>query len=226
MRLRNKQWVEVFLQENANCLINFDELTKPETNKVDRFNALFPKRQPLYLEIGSGKGNFLWLQSKHNQANNYLGLEKEKTVVGVALKRVLQENDGLCPDNLRFSEQFAENLTTLFPDESIEHLFLNFSDPWPKAKHAKKRLTYRTFLEQYWTILKPGGLLEFKTDNDQLFAFTLAEVEIFQKFKILAVTTDLYQNQELLVNNIPTEYETKFHQQGKNINKIVLQKIV
>lgn len=217
MRLRNKQWVDEYLKNHPENLINFE--TKPNWKK------LFPKQQPLFLEIGCGKGGFIIQHAQKHPQNNYLGLEKEKTVVGVALKKMFTESNDSGITNLRFSQQFAENINDFFPDEVVDHLYLNFSDPWPKAKHAKKRLTYRTFLERYWNLLKPTGILEFKTDNDKLFAFTLEEVNSFHGFEIVDSTTDLYNHKELLKDNIPTEYETKFHNQGKNINKLILRKI-
>jgi len=202
-------------------MINFDSKTK-----IDLEKSFKNKNKTFALEIGSGKGQFVLQQALKNLETNYVAMEKEQTVVGVALKKAVEQEKNLDHKitNLKFLNTFAENLTTLFSKGSFDIIYLNFSDPWPKAKHFKKRLTYRTFLDQYFEILSPNGTIEIKTDNDQLFAFSISEIEAHDKFTIVYQTTDLYADKQALKTNIPTEYETKFHQAGKNINKLILKK--
>lgn len=218
MRLRNKKWTGDFLINHQNYLVNWDEKSKIEPQ------VIFNNQNPVYLEIGSGKGQFLIQNALENPKINFLGMEKEKTVVAVALKKYLQRFETKNElQNLRFINKFAESLLAMFDENSFEKIYLNFSDPWPKAKQAKRRLTNSNFLEDYAKVLKPKGYLEFKTDNDKLFTFTLEEVAKQPNWKIIIQTTNLYDNPELLKNNIPTEYEQKFHNQGKTINKLILQ---
>lgn len=218
MRLRNKKWTGDFLINHQNYLVNWDEKSKIEPQ------VIFNNQNPVYLEIGSGKGQFLIQNALENPKINFLGMEKEKTVVAVALKKYLQRFETKNElQNLRFINKFAESLLAMFDENSFEKIYLNFSDPWPKAKQAKRRLTNSNFLEDYAKVLKPKGYLEFKTDNEKLFTFTLEEVAKQPNWKIIIQTTNLYDNPELLKNNIPTEYEQKFHNQGKTINKLILQ---
>ncbi|AVN64276.1 MULTISPECIES: tRNA (guanosine(46)-N7)-methyltransferase TrmB [Mesoplasma] len=221
MRLRNKPWVKEYLEKNDKYLINWDKETK--INLSDLFNN---KKQPVHLEIGCGKGNFITNHALKESDINFIGMEKEETVVGVALKKTLAEFEQRNKEvtNLKYFNDFAEDLSDIFAPSSIDKIYLNFSDPWPKARHSKKRLTYRTFLDIYANIIKSHGILEFKTDNDGLFAFSLEEIAENKNWELIYQTTDLYSDIEALKNNIPTEYETKFHTAGKNINKLIIKK--
>ncbi|WP_342275457.1 tRNA (guanosine(46)-N7)-methyltransferase TrmB [Spiroplasma endosymbiont of Cantharis lateralis] len=216
MRLRNKNWTKDFIEENLKFLITTEEKINP--------TKFFLKKQDTFLEIGCGKGQFAINQAIQNSNKNFIAMEKESTVIGVALKKALnKENFDL--NNLLFLNKFAENLLDIFEENSLKGIFLNFSDPWPKAKHYKKRLTYLTFLEIYWQLLENNGIIEIKTDNDQLYNFSLDQIKE-SKFKILYNTSDLYSNKDLLKDNIATEYEQKFHSIGKKINKIIIKKEV
>jgi len=221
MRLRNKNWTKEYIENHQELMINFDSKTKINLQK-----SFKNKNKVFALEIGAGKGQFVLQQSLINLETNYVAMEKEQTVVGVALKKVVEKENSLNHEisNIKFLNTFAENLTTIFSNGSFDIIYLNFSDPWPKAKHFKKRLTYRSFLDQYFEILTPNGTIEIKTDNDQLFAFSISEIETHNKFEIIYKTTDLYQDKKALKTNVPTEYETKFHQAGKNINKLILKR--
>ncbi|WP_027063580.1 tRNA (guanosine(46)-N7)-methyltransferase TrmB [Mesoplasma seiffertii] len=219
MRLRNKPWTDEFLVTNQKYLISWNRPAKIV------FNKEFKNDAPVYLEIGCGKGNFITQHALLNPSINFIGMEKEKTVVGVALKKTLATFENKPLNNLKYFNDFAEDLSDMFEDNSIDQIFLNFSDPWPKSRHAKKRLTYVKFLDIYSKILKPNGELHFKTDNDGLFASTLENLELTDKWEIISQTTDLYNDEELLKNNIPTEYETKFHNLGKNINKLIIRNV-
>ncbi|AVN60234.1 tRNA (guanosine(46)-N7)-methyltransferase TrmB [Mesoplasma entomophilum] len=221
MRLRNKPWVKEYLENNSKYLIKWDKESK--INLADLFENT---KQPVHLEIGCGKGNFITNHALKEENINFIGMEKEETVVGVALKKTLTEfkQKNREVTNLKYFNDFAEDLSDIFAPSSIDKIYLNFSDPWPKARHAKKRLTYRTFLDIYANIIKSNGILEFKTDNDGLFAFSLEEISENKNWELIYQTTDLYSDQTALKNNIPTEYETKFHNIGKNINKLIIKK--
>ncbi|AUF83825.1 tRNA (guanosine(46)-N7)-methyltransferase TrmB [Mesoplasma syrphidae] len=217
MRLRKKSWTDDFLEVNKEYLITWDK-----TAKVD-FAREFKNNFPVYLEIGCGKGTFITQHALLNPTFNFIGMEKEKTVTGVALKKTLATFGKTPLFNLKYFNNFAEDLSQMFSDDSVDQIFLNFSDPWPKSRHAKKRLTYIEFLNMYSKILKENGELHFKTDNDGLFESTLENLKLTNKWEIISQTTDLYNEQTLLQNNIATEYETKFHNLGKNINKLILR---
>ncbi|EOA07353.1 tRNA (guanine-N(7)-)-methyltransferase [Mycoplasma yeatsii 13926] len=221
MRLRNKPWTKDFLETHKNNLIHFN---KP--NRLD-LNKEFNNNNDVHLEIGCGKGQFITTLALKNSDINFIGMEKETTVVGVALKKSLKvfEQNNQQMNNLKYFNDFAEDLTEMFDEDSISKIYLNFSDPWPKKRHAKKRLTFITFLDRYSKILKKDGILEFKSDNDLLYEFSLEQLSQTNKWEIIYKTNDLYKDQEMIKDNIATEYETKFHSLGKNINKIVIKNL-
>ncbi|AVP49462.1 tRNA (guanosine(46)-N7)-methyltransferase TrmB [Williamsoniiplasma luminosum] len=219
MRLRNKKWTHDFLENHAEFLIDWTEDKK--INSI----SFFQNSQPISLEIGSGKGQFLIENALQNPGINFIAMEKEKTVVGVALKKAIQILGKEKMANLKFLNKFAENLLMMFEPNSVDQIYLNFSDPWPKTRDAKKRLTHVNFLEIYSQILKPNGILQLKTDNDGLFEFSLEQLKETKNWKLLVETKDLYDDQKLLIGNIPTEYETKFNQLNKNINMYRIQNV-
>ncbi|ASZ08974.1 tRNA (guanosine(46)-N7)-methyltransferase TrmB [Mesoplasma chauliocola] len=221
MRLRNKPWVKEYLENNRVYLIEWNKEEK--LNLSDLFKN---KNNPVHLEIGCGKGNFVTKHALRKKDVNFIGMEKETTVVGVALKKTLNEfqQKNVVNDNLKYFNDYAEDLSDIFVKESIDKIYLNFSDPWPKARHVKKRLTHKSFLDIYANIIKSNGILEFKTDNDGLFAFSLEQILENENWEIVYQTTDLYKDASALKDNIPTEYETKFHNLGKNINKLIIKK--
>ncbi|AOG60051.1 tRNA (guanine-N(7)-)-methyltransferase [Spiroplasma helicoides] len=211
MRLRNKNWTKDFLEINKQHLI--------QDNQKININNYFKNEAKVFLEIGCGKGKFIINNAIKNLDKNFIAMEKETTVVGVALKNAISTlGDNF--KNIKFLNTFAENLDELFEEETFDGIYLNFSDPWPKTRHYKKRLTYSKFLEVYYKILKKDGKLEIKTDNDNLYSFSLEQLQT-SKFKIVYQTNDLYSDLNQLENNIATEYEEKFHSQNKNINKII-----
>ncbi|ATG97632.1 tRNA (guanosine(46)-N7)-methyltransferase TrmB [Mesoplasma lactucae] len=220
MRLRNKAWTEEYINDHKQYMVEVHEGEKIKPEKVfDNKNNKFA------LEIGCGKGDFVIGQALKHPDTNFIAMEKESTVVGVALKKTVNEYEEMKKDiiNIKFLNHYAEKLTDMFEPNSFDIIFLNFSDPWPKAKHYKKRLTYRDFLDNYSQILKQNGIIEMKTDNDGLFAFTVEELEERPNWEVLYKTTDLYKDEDQLKDNVATEYEKKFHNLGKNINKIVLK---
>lgn len=177
---------------------------------LENFAELFPKKQPLYLEIGMGKGGFLYEQAKRQPEKNFLGIDRSD---GIILKAT--QNIEELP-NIKLLIGDFEKIEELFPSDSISGIFLNFSDPWPKKRHHKRRLTNRRFLDFYDRVLKPGGFLCFKTDARDLFDYSLEEFQETGR-EVFDVTYDLHHD-ERYQNNIPTEYETKFSQLGYPIH--------
>lgn len=182
----------------------------------------FKNNNAICLEVGSGKGGFLWNQARLHPEINYVGLEKFITVIGKAIYRYESSEQKL--DNIILSFGDAEKLLDIFPPKSFDIIYLNFSDPWPKKRHAKRRLVDIRFLKLYDQLLKPNGWIEFKTDNDGLFEYYLEQIELMQNVNVINQTSDLYSlnlDNELIAKNIATEYEKKFVSQGIKIKKIV-----
>lgn len=178
--------------------------------------ASFPKEQPLYLEIGCGKGNFIIKKALENPDKNFIAIEGQDTVILRALEKAMAHEGGI--PNLRFMLTFVQTMDEFFEEGQLAGVYLNFSDPWPKARHYKRRLTYRGRLLDYkWAITK-GGFIEFKTDNDGLYDFTLEEIEE-SGFVIAEQTRDLH-NSPYESQYTMTEYEAKFKDKGKNINYV------
>lgn len=175
----------------------------------------------LFIEIGSGKGDFLINQATLNPNNFYLGIEKFATVILKALKKIKRQELNL--KNLIFTCSDVANLDTKKFNNKVSKIFLNFSDPWPKKRHEKRRLTSNNFLDLYKKILEANSVVEFKTDNDNLYSYSLETLRARKDIEILYFTNDLYKdlNNKFNKNNIQTEYEKKFVKQGKNINKII-----
>lgn len=184
-----------------------------------RWNTLFDKEQPLHLEIGTGKGRFIHQMAKEHPEINYIGIEKYSSVLIRALDKQEEE---ICP-NLLFIRGDAELVTEYFAPQEIDRIYLNFSDPWPKDRHARRRLPSKEFLRLFHVILKDGGTIEFKTDNRDLFDFAMGEIEA-GGFVLLAHTYDLHADPVLGAGNIMTEYEERFSGKGNKINKYIIQK--
>ena len=178
--------------------------------------VVFSVERPLCLEIGCGKGDFSVGMAQKYPDVNFIAMEKVADVAVTALeKATATENER--PDNLRFIIGDAKNLPSYFPPRSLERIYVNFCDPWPKSGHAKRRLTYRTFLEIYRNLLREDGMLIFKTDNEALFDFSLEEFREFG-LDIVWETRDLHHSDtEAAKNNVMTEYERNFSSKGQNI---------
>lgn len=172
---------------------------------------------PIYLEIGCGKGKFITGHAVACPENNYIALEGQESVIVRAMARA----EEMELKNLAFLSVYMHDIRDYFEENEIDGIYLNFSDPWPKARHAKRRLTFRKFLERYREIIKPGGFIEVKTDNDGLFDFSLEEAEALG-YNVTEVTRDLH-NSEYSEENIMTEYEEKFSKRGKNINYLRIE---
>ena len=173
--------------------------------------SFFDVKRPLHLEIGCGKGSFACGMAAAHPEINLIAMERVADVAVLALEKAAGTADER-PDNLRFLIGNAENLTEWLPPHSIDCLYLNFSDPWHKARHAKRRLTHRDFLARYREVLREGGVLRFKTDNVNLFDFSLEEFAACG-LSVTDVTRDLH-NSPLCEGNIMTEYERNFSEKG------------
>ena len=174
----------------------------------------------LIVEIGSGKGRFIMDLAKKNPNSQCIGIEMYSSV----LVRALEKLEQLPPEeqNVFFLNINGEHIETVFAPGEIDRIYLNFSDPWPKERHAKRRLTSRRFLARYEKVLAPHGVVEFKTDNRDLFDFSLEEAAECG-WEVLSFTYDLHADEKLCEGNIMTEYEEKFSSEGKPICKVVMR---
>ncbi|MBR3103980.1 MAG: tRNA (guanosine(46)-N7)-methyltransferase TrmB [Lachnospiraceae bacterium] len=212
MRLRNITGSREVIAENEFVIHD------PEKRR-GQWKSVFGNDRPIRLEIGMGKGRFLMTLAVQHPEINYLGIEKYSSVLLRALQKM--EEDPL--PNLRFIRMDAEYITDVFAEEEIDRIYLNFSDPWPKDRHAKRRLPSRQFLERYDQILQKDGIIEFKTDNRGLFDFAVEEIAE-TKWKIDAVTYDLHHDEKMMEGNVMTEYEERFSSQGNPICKYVISR--
>lgn len=192
-------------------------ITDPSENKGCWNKLVFCNNAPIRIEIGMGKGKFITQLASENKDVNYIGIEKYSSVLIRAIEKM--EQDPL--PNLRFIRMDAEEIETVFAKGEIDRIYLNFSDPWPKDRHAKRRLPSGRFLARFANILTDEGLIEFKTDNRELFDFALEEAPA-AGWKILSQTFDLHNDPVLGEGNIMTEYEEKFSAAGNPICKYVI----
>ena len=194
-------------------------LIEDPTILAENPQAPFPVERPLHLEIGCGKGSFACGMAAAHPEVNFIAMERVPDVACLALEKAEREAESR-PDNLRFLIGNAENLTEWFPAHSVDCLYLNFSDPWHKARHAKRRLTHRDFLARYREVLKVGGVLRFKTDNVNLFDFSLEEFAAMG-LRTENLTRDLH-NSPYNEGNIMTEYEKSFSEKGFPIHAVTV----
>ncbi len=180
------------------------------------FEGVFPVERPIHLEIGCGKGNFACGMAEKYPDVNFIAMERVADVCCIALEKAKGRAEERKNDNLRFIIGDAKLLAENVAPHSVDCIYLNFSDPWPKAGHAKRRLTYHTFLEIYKNLLKEDGILKFKTDNVGLFDFSLEEFEAFGA-TVLWQTRDLHSEPQN-ADNVMTEYEKNFSEKGTPIN--------
>lgn len=211
MRLRNIPGAREAIAENPWVV------QEPENTKGS-WRERFDSDHPIYLEIGTGKGRFLNELAALNPDISYVGIEKYSSVL---LKAVEKQEQGQLP-NLLFIRGEAELVTTYFAEGEVERIYLNFSDPWPKKRYAKRRLPSSAFLERYNVILSPTGTIEFKTDNRELFDFAVTEAEVSPYFRIDQITYDLHADPLMCEGNVMTEYEAKFSAKGNPICKYIL----
>lgn len=211
MRLRNVKGSREAIQESI-------YVVHEEETRAGSWHDIFGNNHPIHIEIGMGKGRFLMELAAKNPDINYVGIEKYSSVLIRALEKMSEMETPLA--NIRFVRMDAEAITKVFGAGEVDRIYLNFSDPWPKARHAKRRLTSREFLARYEQILADDGVVEFKTDNKGLFEFSLEEVEA-AGWKLLAHTFDLHNQAEMMEGNVMTEYEEKFSSMGNPICKLI-----
>ena len=192
-------------------------ITEPEKFKGCWKSKVFTNDNPIYTEIGMGKGKFITTLAAMNPGINYVGIEKYSSVLIRAIEKA--QEDSL--PNLKFIRMDAEDIEDIFAKGEISRIYLNFSDPWPKDRHAKRRLPSRRFLGRFANILEDGGVIEFKTDNRELFDFALDEIEP-AGWKLVSSTFDLHNDFKMNEGNIMTEYEEKFSSMGNPICKYII----
>ncbi len=213
MRLRNIAGSREVIADSAFTVKD------PETKKGLWKREVFQNDNDIHIEIGMGKGRFLMDMAALHPDINYVGIEKYSSV----LLRAIQKQEQLLLPNVIFIRMDAEDIGEVFAPSEVSRIYLNFSDPWPKDRHAKRRLPSRQFLKRYDGILDPRGHIEFKTDNRDLFMFALDEVEP-AGWTLDAVTYDLHNDEEMNVGNIMTEYEERFSATGNPIYKYIISR--
>ncbi len=208
MRVKHKKWAAPLIAAHPEKMVMNAEEVK------GKWQERFEKPQPIHLEVGMGKGQFIIGMAKAHPEVNFIGLEIQETVAAIALKKTLTED----LPNLQLVCGDGSDITNYFEPHEIDRMYLNFSDPWPKKRHAKRRLTYHTFLDGYQTILKEQGTIELKTDNMGFFEFSLESMNNYG-MKFDEVWLDLHNSDEN-EHNVETEYEQKFAAKGQPIYKL------
>lgn len=208
MRQRNIKNLDEKLRQNSRFLVE-----DPAQHK-GKWARVFGNDNPIYLEIGCGKGQFITSRAESFPKANYIAIEGQSNVALRALEKAQAEG----MENLRIFIAYVHDLEDYFEAGELAGIYLNFSDPWPKARHFKRRLTYRQRLLNYKKVLGRDGFVEFKTDNDGLFEFSLEEIQE-AGLEITEVTGDLH-SEEYESKDFTTEYEDRFSKAGKNINYV------
>ncbi len=215
MRLRNIPGADEAISKHPVAMKNVIEYK-------GKWSSVFANSNPIHIEIGMGKGQFILNLAKQNPDINYIGIERYSSVLLRALEKFdTEEFHGLT--NIRFICMDAMTIPEVFEKGEVGRIYLNFSDPWPKARHANRRLTSTRFFAQYEKVLTDDGLVEFKTDNQGLFEFSLEQVGE-AGWQLLAHTFDLHADAVMNVGNIMTEYEEKFSSMGNPIYKLVAKR--
>ena len=223
MRIRHIKGAEEYIEQSP-FVIN-----EPQSFQGRWKEAVFGNQNPLYLEVGMGMGQFIRTHAQQHPEYNYIGFEINSTVLYKALRRYLELREGAGQpaepeaSNLRFIRQDARFLAEDFGPGEVDRIYLNFSDPWPKDKNANKRLTSPVFMKLYDKILRPDGIIEFKTDNEGLFGYSLESMPECG-WELAAVTRDLHGDPELSKGNVMTEYEEKFSKKGNPIYKLIAKR--
>ena len=217
MRQRTVKNLEEKMANNSSFLI------KDPREAKGHWAEIFGNNNPVYLEIGCGKGKFILTRAQRNPEANYIAVEGQENVILRAMEKA--EAAGLA--NLRLFNDFVNDLNDYFEKGELAGVYLNFSDPWPKARHDKRRLTYHKRLENYFQVMGEEGFVEFKTDNEGLFEFTLEEIALLEEkgLKMAEMTRDLHgEDCTYESRQVTTEYEDKFSAAGKNINYVKITK--
>lgn len=210
MRLRNIPGAEEVVSNSPYCIQNPTELK-------GKWHSFLGNENPIHIEVGMGKGKFIMELAALHPDINYIGIERYTSVLLRAVQKMVEQP----LPNIHFLCIDAATLPEIFDKDEVSRIYLNFSDPWPKDRHAKRRLTSREFLARYDQFLKKDGHIEFKTDNQDLFTFSLQEIEESPLWKLDASTRDLHNDPALNEGNIMTEYEEKFSSMGNPICKLI-----
>lgn len=210
MRLRNVSGSREVIAQSRFVVQNSRE-------RKNHWKELFGNSHPIQIEIGMGKGRFIMDMARLHPEINYIGIEKYSSVLIRGIQKMEKEE----LSNLYFIRMDAEEITDVFGEGEVSKIYLNFSDPWPKDRHAKRRLPSREFLNRYRAILSKEGNLEFKTDNRALFLFALEELEP-AGWTLEQVTYDLHHDENMMVGNVMTEYEERFSSMGNPIYKYII----
>ncbi|MGM0215422.1 tRNA (guanosine(46)-N7)-methyltransferase TrmB [Enterococcus sp. AZ109] len=207
MRVRKRSGAEELLASHPEFVVE-----EPQAWK-GRWHERFKNEQPIHIEIGMGKGQFINNMAKAHPDINYIGIDMQISVVSFALDKLIAEPVA----NLQLLHVDGSELTNYFAENEIDQIYLNFSDPWPKKRHEKRRLTYRSFLAVDEAILRPKGEIHFKTDNQGLFEYSLSS---FSKYGMVLEQVWLDLHHSSYEGNIMTEYEEKFSQKGQPIYRV------
>ena len=211
VRLRNKPWALDYINEHQDVII-----PEPESFKGN-WQEVFGNNNPIHIEVSTGKGQFVLGMAKQNPHINYIGIELYDSVIVCALEKIVEAEK---PSNLRLLKVNGADLQKYFNKGDVNRIYLNFSDPWPKARHAKRRLTHEGFLAIYESILVDNGEIHFKTDNRGLFEYSLVSMNHYG-MKLNYVSLDLHANEP--EDNVKTEYEEKFSAKGQPIYRLEYQ---
>ena len=201
MRTKYKPWAKPYIEEHLEYSLSDEEISSLDD---------------IYLEIGCGKGEFIVDMALNNPDRLFIGVEKNVTCAGISLKKIVEKEI----PNIKFLYKDGEQVIHLLKDNSVNRIYLNFSDPWPKKRHFKRRLTNVNFLNEYARILKKDGLIIFKSDNKDLFDYSIEEFKA-ANFNIISLN---YDYDGLDEDDVQTEYEKKFRAQGISIKKVVVGK--
>lgn len=212
MRARYKPWAAELIEAHPEIVIS-----EPAKLK-GKWKEEFGNTNPLHIEAGSGKGRFITGMAMANPDINYIGIELFDSVIVTALQTTLEQENGI--PNLRLLRVNAQEMESFFEKNEVDRLYLNFSDPWPKTRHAKRRLTHESFLKLYETVLPKNGEIHFKTDNRGLFEYSLTSISEYGML-LKDVSLDLHANEPEW--NIMTEYEEKFMKKGQPIYRMEAQ---
>lgn len=210
MRLRNIPGADEVVSNSPFCIQD------PESHK-NNWGEFLGNSNPIHIEVGMGKGRFIMDLAALNPDVNYIGIERYTSVI---LRAVQKMEENPLP-NVHFLCIDAATLPEIFGTGEVDRIYLNFSDPWPKDRHSRRRLTSHEFLDRYDQFLASDGRIEFKTDNQDLFTFSLEEIENSPKWKLDASTRDLHNNADMNQGNVMTEYEEKFSSKGNPICKLI-----
>ncbi len=210
MRMRKKPWANGELSSNKNVVKNANELK-------GKWNEFFGNDNPIFLEIGCGKGSFLNKNKVKYPHINFIGIEQFEPILASAARQSREQGN-----EIALFCGYAENLLDYFAEGEVSRIFLNFSDPWPRKKWGKRRLTHKNFLDKYKIVLKPYGEIFFKTDNRDLFEFSINQLAD-ENFKLANISLDLHKT-PYQAENIMTEYEEKFSSQGLPIYRCEAKK--